>query len=103
MPASARCSTASSTAPATRCEEAGDAFQALDRLDAQPPDAVLLDIKMPGMDGLGLLENLRQRGLEIPVVMLTGHGDQFTARAVSGRRCRRLSDQTTRPVGPASR
>jgi len=60
--------------------EAGDAFQALDRLDGHPPDAVLLDIKMPGMDGLGLLENLRQRGLEVPVVILTGHGDQFTAR-----------------------
>jgi two-component system nitrogen regulation response regulator NtrX len=61
-------------------EEASDAFQALDRLDSQPPDAVLLDIKMPGMDGLGLLDNLRQRGLEIPVVILTGHGDEFTAQ-----------------------
>ena len=61
-------------------QEAGDAFQALDLLDLQPPDAALLDIKMPGMDGLGLLENLRQRGLDIPVVVLTGHGDEFTAR-----------------------
>ncbi len=60
-------------------EEAGDAFQALDALDANPPDAALLDIKMPGMDGLGLLENLQQRGLEIPVVILTGHGDEFTS------------------------
>ncbi|MCP4902025.1 MAG: sigma-54-dependent Fis family transcriptional regulator [bacterium] len=60
--------------------EADDAFQALDRLDAQPPDAVLLDIKMPGMDGFGLLENLQQRELAIPVVILTGHGDEFTAR-----------------------
>jgi two-component system nitrogen regulation response regulator NtrX len=61
-------------------EEAADAFQALDSLDSHPPDSVLLDIKMPGMDGLGLMENLRHRGLEIPVVVLTGHGDQFTAR-----------------------
>ncbi len=61
-------------------EAVADAFQTLDRLDLHPPDAVLLDLKMPGMDGLGLLENLRQRGLEVPVVMLTGHGDQFTAR-----------------------
>ncbi len=61
-------------------QEAGDAFQALDMLDAQPPDAALLDIKMPGMDGLGLMDNLRQRGLEIPVVVLTGHGDEFTAQ-----------------------
>ena len=60
--------------------EASDAFQALDRLDTEPADALLLDLKMPGMDGLGLLDNLRQRGLTVPVVVLTGHGDQFTAR-----------------------
>jgi two-component system nitrogen regulation response regulator NtrX len=63
-------------------QEAGDAFQALDVLDAQPPDAALLDLKMPGMDGLGLIDNLRQRGLEIPVVVLTGHGDEFTSQQV---------------------
>jgi two-component system nitrogen regulation response regulator NtrX len=61
-------------------EESGDAFQALDTLDLRPPDAVLLDIKMPGMDGMALLDNLRQRGLETPVVILTGHGNEFTAR-----------------------
>jgi two-component system nitrogen regulation response regulator NtrX len=60
--------------------EAGDAFAALDLLDAQQPDAALLDIKMPGMDGLGLMDNLRQRGLEIPVVVLTGHGGEFTSQ-----------------------
>ncbi len=61
-------------------EEATDAFQALDALDSSPPDAALLDIKMPGMDGLGLMDNLRQRGLEIPIVILTGHGDEFTSK-----------------------
>jgi two-component system nitrogen regulation response regulator NtrX len=61
-------------------QEVGDAFQALDLIDAQPPDAALLDIKMPGMDGLGLMDNLRQRGLEIPIVILTGHGDEFTSQ-----------------------
>lgn len=59
--------------------EAADAFAALDRIDREPPNAVLLDIKMPGMDGLGLLANLRQRGIDVPVVVLTGHGDEFTA------------------------
>ena len=61
-------------------EQASDAFQALDLLDSRQPDAALLDIKMPGMDGFGLLDNLKRRGLEIPVVILTGHGDQFTAQ-----------------------
>jgi two-component system nitrogen regulation response regulator NtrX len=59
--------------------EAADAFAALDRIDREPPHAVLLDLKMPGMDGLGLLENLRGRGVEVPIVVLTGHGDEFTA------------------------
>jgi two-component system nitrogen regulation response regulator NtrX len=59
--------------------EAGNAFTALDAIDREAPHAVLLDVKMPGMDGLGLLENLRQRAVEVPVVVLTGHGDEFTA------------------------
>ncbi len=59
--------------------EAGDAFAALDRIDREPPHVVLLDIKIPGMDGLALLSNLRQRGVDVPVIVLTGHGDEFTA------------------------
>jgi len=59
--------------------EAADAFEALELIDRGSPHAVLLDLKMPGMDGLGLLSNLRQRGLDVPVVILTGHGDEFTA------------------------
>jgi two-component system nitrogen regulation response regulator NtrX len=60
-------------------EEAADAFSALDRIDRDHPHAVLLDIKMPGMDGLGLLDNLRQRQIDVPVIVLTGHGDEFAA------------------------
>lgn len=59
--------------------EAANAFEGLDRIDREKPHAVLLDLKMPGMDGLALLDNLRQRGVEVPVVVLTGHGDEFTA------------------------
>jgi two-component system, NtrC family, nitrogen regulation response regulator NtrX len=59
--------------------EAADAFAALEMIDREPPHAVLLDLKMPGMDGLGLLANLRQRGIELPIVVLTGHADEFTA------------------------
>ena len=61
-------------------ETAEDAFRALDLIESRRPDAVLLDLKMPGMDGMGLLENLRKREIEVPVVILTGHGDAFTAR-----------------------
>ena len=36
---------------------------------------VLLDVKMPGLDGLGVQQRLNDRGLVLPVVIVTGHGD----------------------------
>lgn len=42
---------------------------------ADPPELMLTDLAMPEMDGLGLLRAVRQRGLDLPVIMLTGHGD----------------------------
>jgi DNA-binding NtrC family response regulator len=48
--------------------------QALQLVRAQDPDLVLTDLKMPGMDGLELLQKLREGFPEIPVVMLTAHG-----------------------------
>jgi len=47
-------------------------------LEAYQPDApgcVLLDVRMPGMSGLELQEQLNYRGAVIPVVFITGHGD----------------------------
>jgi two-component system response regulator FixJ len=55
-------------------------------LDAAPnllPGCLLLDIKMPGMDGLELQAVLRQREVLVPVIMLTGQGDvQSAVRAM---------------------
>ncbi|MBL8115666.1 MAG: sigma-54-dependent Fis family transcriptional regulator [Acidobacteria bacterium] len=47
--------------------------------EAQDFDAVLLDIKMPGQDGLETLAKIRARGIQTPVVMISGHGDVRTA------------------------
>ena len=39
------------------------------------PGCILLDMRLPGMDGLELLRHLREQGIELPVILLTGHGD----------------------------
>lgn len=39
------------------------------------PGCVLLDIRMPGMDGLRVQEALKERGISLPVIIMTGHGD----------------------------
>jgi len=57
----------------------GDGRAALAELDANPADAVLLDIKMPGMDGLETLDRIVARGNPPPVLMISGHGDIATA------------------------
>ncbi|MFZ5569208.1 MAG: response regulator [Thermodesulfobacteriota bacterium] len=52
---------------------AADGTEALTKLD-ENPDVVILDIKMPGMDGHSVLKEIKNRKPDIPVIMLTGHG-----------------------------
>jgi two-component system nitrogen regulation response regulator NtrX len=59
--------------------EAASGTEALQRVEAHEPDAVLLDIKMPRMDGLEVLAELRERRPELPVVIISGHGTISTA------------------------
>jgi len=48
---------------------------ALDMYDQVNPAIVITDIKMPGIDGIQLLRELKQRNPDIEVIMITGHGD----------------------------
>jgi two-component system nitrogen regulation response regulator NtrX len=59
--------------------EASDGPAALAKAAETAPDAVLLDIKMQGMDGLEVLAKLRANHPELPVVMVSGHGTIATA------------------------
>ncbi len=58
---------------------AGDAAAALEVVRDEPVDLALVDIKMPGMDGLELLERLQRDRPELPVVIISGHGTIQTA------------------------
>ena len=51
------------------------AEQALAALDEESPAAVVSDVRMPGMSGLDLLGAVWRRDREIPVILITGHGD----------------------------
>jgi two-component system nitrogen regulation response regulator NtrX len=59
--------------------EASAGTQALDRFQEGDLDVVLLDIKMPGMDGMDVLKNLAGEDPQLPVVMISGHGTIATA------------------------
>ncbi len=62
-----------------RVEEAKNGEEAIEAVRRQAPEAMLLDIKMPGLDGLAVLKRLQERGYDIPVIIITGHGDVSTA------------------------
>ncbi len=47
----------------------------LDNYDAAEPGCLVLDVRMPGMSGIELQEQLNLRGAVIPVIFITGHGD----------------------------
>ena len=52
---------------------ASNGFDALKHLDAQPFDVVLLDLRMPGLDGKGLIEALKARGQSLPIVLMSAN------------------------------
>ena len=53
---------------------AGDGRSALSQWAARQPDAVILDLTLPGLDGLQVLQQARSRGLRTPVLILTARG-----------------------------
>ena len=64
---------------AYQVEEAEDGAQGLEKIKATDYDLVLCDIKMPKMDGEEVLEAVKKIKPEIPIVMISGHGDMETA------------------------
>ncbi len=60
-------------------EEADDGLVGIDKIKTEDYDLILCDIKMPKMDGVEVLEAVKKIKPEIPIVMISGHGDLDTA------------------------
>jgi DNA-binding response OmpR family regulator len=54
---------------------AGSGEGALDSIEEEVPDLIILDLMLPGMDGFDVLRTLRRRGQEVPVIVLTARDD----------------------------
>ncbi|MGE0454302.1 MAG: sigma-54-dependent transcriptional regulator [Vicinamibacteria bacterium] len=61
------------------CLLAANAQAGLKIAEREDPDLIFLDIKMPQVDGMDALRQLKQAGIDVPVVMLSGHGTVKTA------------------------
>ena len=77
---------------------ASGAAEAGDRMRDAPVDLVLLDLRMPLMSGVGVLEALRLRGERVPVLMISGFGTIETAVEALQKGA---DDFLTKPVDPA--
>jgi two-component system phosphate regulon response regulator PhoB len=78
-------------------EEASDGPAALEKVAACPPDLLLLDVMMPGQDGLDVLAAVRRRS-DVPIILLTARGDE--GDRVVGLRLG-ADDYVVKPFSPA--
>jgi len=58
---------------------ANNGYEALKTIDSEAPDMVLLDVWMPGIDGIETLKEIKKNNASLPVVIITGHGNVETA------------------------
>ncbi len=66
-----------------RCETARDATEALEKIQGDPPDLLIADIRMPGNEELELVRELERRGPRLPVILVSGHPDpEIAASAI---------------------
>ena len=78
--------------------EASNASEAVEALKARTFDLILLDLRMPGLDGIRLVEVLREWGEDVPILMISGFGSvEAAVQAIHTG----ADDFLTKPVEPA--
>jgi DNA-binding response OmpR family regulator len=55
---------------------ATDGKSALHKMKTNPPDVIVLDVMMPGIGGMEILEQMKKLDIDIPVILLTGYGSK---------------------------
>lgn len=70
----------------SQLDEAENGEQAIEKIQKKCPDIIITDMKMPGIDGIGLLDVLKNDYPEIPVIVLSGYQDfMYTRQAIKAK------------------
>ena len=77
--------------------EAADGVKALTLLDEYTFDLVITDLAMPRLDGVALVTRIREKWLNLPIVLLSGYTAQYAAEALDGSTTEFLS----KPIDPS--
>jgi two-component system chemotaxis response regulator CheB len=80
------------------CGVARDGVECLDAVSKLGPDVLVLDLEMPRLDGLGVLERLRREGSRVPVIMCSAH-TKHGARATLEALALGAADYVMKPAG----
>ncbi|HNQ78054.1 MAG TPA: response regulator [Acidobacteriota bacterium] len=60
-------------------KEAADGLEGLKAIDEQVPELIVCDVKMPGMSGLDLVKEIREKEIDIPIIVMTAYGSESIA------------------------
>ncbi len=78
--------------------EADDGLRAVEMVRATSPDLLLLDLRLPSLDGFGVIERVRETAPRLKIIVLSSRCDRFTILAVERARVNGFVDKNTNSV-----